>query len=281
MTELSSARYPDAGHPLEDAAILRNAVYFASEQRAFGAYSLINQPFKRLKEKDLGYLAVDAFKAEMTSTEDVLGWLFVLRDWRPGSAETSLFVLLDKVRVGVPPWTEDAAATLLDGIDPDSLRELLHIPKEEEMAAAGFSQEITTAVTTSIESNLHGLKRLVDLRRGDKRARVRAYNKLKHMLLAMPEQAEEKRWVVVPELMSFDGKEIHLQTVRIEASERNIQLMASRAIVAQAVLNSLLGMILWMRFGEPYSSPRWAVEALDLPGWYSATTAPSTRAPRF
>lgn len=272
MTASSLLRYPDNGDQLENAAMLRNAIQFTTEQRAFSAYGLLNQPFEKLKERELSYLAVDAFSAEMTSTEDVLGWLFVLRDWKPDSAATSLFVLLDKVKVGVPPWDEEAAAKLLDELNPDGLRALLHIPTEGQMETGGFSDEIRAMVTTSIESNLDGLKRLVNLRQSEKRARVRAFNKLKHLLLAMPRESRGKHWVLVPELMSFDGKEIHLQTVQIEASQKNVELMASRAIVAQAVLNGLLGMILWTRFDEPYKTPEWAMKAFDLPGWFRDKT---------
>ena len=39
-------------------------------------------------------MAVNAFKEFMTSTEDLLGWLFALQEWQSGEAESSLFILL-------------------------------------------------------------------------------------------------------------------------------------------------------------------------------------------
>lgn len=82
--------------------MLRNAIHFTTGQRAFPAFALLNQPFGELEERALPFLAVDAFSAEMTSTEDVFGWFFVLRDWKPGSAATSVFL--------VPELTSDPSA---------------------------------------------------------------------------------------------------------------------------------------------------------------------------
>lgn len=274
MTD-SSIRYPDNGNQLEDASMLRNAVRFMTGQRAFAAYRLLNQPFHALKEETLGFLAVDAFVAEMTSTEDVLGWLLVLKDWKPGTAEASLFILLDAVRVG--PATEEAAKKLLDAMDGDALRHFLHLPSNPELEAAGFADvAVREAMAASIEVNLGGLRRLVELRQSENRGRVVAFNKLKRMLLALPVAGERKHSVLIPKVVKFDATGIHRQSVTLEASQQNVELMSSRAIVAQAVLNSLLGMILWTRFGEAYETPDWAIKALDLPGWYKGvpTSAP-------
>lgn len=156
----------------------------------------------------------------------------------------SLLVQLDRVRVGARPWTEGAALQILDALDAEGLRQLLHIPSDEELGAAGFSRDVRKKVAASVQANLGGLKRVADLRSRDKRGRVLAFNKLKHVLLALPTTMRGKNEVLVPKLMTIDSQGIRLQNAWIEASEKNVRLMVSRAIIAQAVLNSVLGTIL-------------------------------------
>lgn len=263
-----SVRYPDQGQPLEDAAILRNAILFTTAQRAFSARLLLQLPLDRFDALHLSFAAVDAFCAEMTASEDVLGWLFVFKGWKPGTAKDSVFALLDRVRVGVSPWTEDAAIKLLDSLNPDEFRRLLHIPSDQELVEDGWALDLRDRLSTAIPANLDGLKRLVELRHRDNRGRVLAFNKLKHMLLALPTTERGKNEVLVPKWMRMASDGIHLQNVWLEASEKNVRLMASRAIIAQSVLNTILGIVLWTRFGAPYEAPQWALDSLSLPGWY-------------
>jgi hypothetical protein len=214
----------------------------------------------------------------MTTSEDLLGWLFVLRDWKPGTHEGCLFALLDKVQIGPNPWTEYAASELLDSLDEAGLRKLLHIPTDEELAAHEFETGVREAVRKSIPAHLNGFKRVVEKRLESERGYVVGFNKLKHFLLAMPTNMRGKNEVLVPHWRRprttpgapaydplVDG--ITLQDVWIEASAEHIRQLASRAITGQAVLNSLLGIILWTRYGEPYENPQWTEHALTLPGW--------------
>ena len=92
-------RYPDNDQPLEDRAILRNAVQFSTPQRAWRALETLHQSsFQHLDKKQRAMLAFEGFQAMMVSLEDLQAWLFVLRDWQPGTSKRSLFPLLDKVQ---------------------------------------------------------------------------------------------------------------------------------------------------------------------------------------
>jgi hypothetical protein len=269
-------RYPDTGHPLEDAGILRNAVRFSTTQRAYSADALNRVSLDKLNDQGLAFAAVDAYCAEMTTAEDILGWLFVLKDWKPGTPEGSLFALLSKVQVGVDPWNEAEALGLLEALDVEGLRKLLHVPTDDELRVLGFDADLREAVGKSITANLGGFKRVASYRLRDRRGFVVGFNKLKHLLLAMPTKERGKNEVLVPQWLKkgptgrayhLDADGIHIQNLWIEASPENVRLMASRAVIGQAVLNCLLGLILWTRFGQPYETPQWAAYALNLSGW--------------
>lgn len=268
---MDSLRYPDDGGLLEDASILKNVVAFTTAQRAFTAHGILWQVDQTSDSGTLAFLAINAFTADMTSTEDVLGWLFVLNEWQPGTVEGCLLRLLDKVEVGRRAYSEERAAELLQALDPVGLRSLLHIPNDSEMAREGYPQNVRERINAAVPANLDGLKRLVELRQRDGRRYVRAYNKLKHLLLAIPTEAGEppRKVVLVPKWRSYNRETnaVHIQDTWIFCQPDSIRRRASRAIAAQAVLNSLLGLVLWTRFGVPYSTPEWAVRALDLPGW--------------
>jgi hypothetical protein len=270
---MDSLRYPDSGELLEDASILRNAVHFTTAQRAFAAYGLLSHPLDRLQKDSLAFLAISAFTGWMTSMEDVLGWLLVLKEWKPGDVSKCLLRLLDKVQVARD--TEEKANVLLASLDPGGLRALLHIPDDADLKRNGFPRQIREGLNEAIPANLGGLRRLIELRQQNDRAYVVAFNKLKHLLLAVRTNVRGRDEVLIPKWRGLDQEEnvIHLQNAWIACTPANIRVMASRAIVAQAVLNSLLGTILWIRFGEPYSTPAWAVKAFELPGWYDEGSA--------
>jgi len=116
MNETQNILYPDSGNPLEDASVLRNAVYFSTAERAYSAKLLLQQPLN-ITQRTLDFLVIRAFEEFMTSTEDLIGWLFTLQEWQPGNAEYSLFYLLDKISVGKRGYYEEKrAVSLLSGL---------------------------------------------------------------------------------------------------------------------------------------------------------------------
>jgi hypothetical protein len=137
VSEVHNILYPDSGNPLEDASILRNTVYFSTAERAYSAELVLKESLN-INQRTLDFMVVRAFEEFMTSSEDLLGWLFALREWQPGEAEHSLFVLLDRIRIGRDTYREDNAVALLTSVDAEGFRRLFHIPKDEEMVSAGI-----------------------------------------------------------------------------------------------------------------------------------------------
>ncbi len=123
-----SGYYPDSGSPYEDRAILRNAVQFATAQRAYAAQLLLERPLEDLAWDELSFLVVEAFSQFVTSTEDTLGSLFALSEWRPGTVEGPLLAWLDRVQVGRGKHSEERDHKLLLEVDGDRFRRLTHMP---------------------------------------------------------------------------------------------------------------------------------------------------------
>src|SRR6185295_13020957 len=117
--------------------------------------------------------------------EDILSWLLVLRDWRPNSFDTSLIRLLDKTEL--TPASEETAETLLATVSSKAFRELFHIPPEHQLRNEFFPDELVRVLEQALPANLDGLRLVVRTRRENDRARVTAYNKIKHVFLAFPE----------------------------------------------------------------------------------------------
>lgn len=238
--------YPDSGEMLEDAGVLRNAVTFTIAQRAYVADSLLHKHFEGLPENVMAMITLEAFGAEMTSMEDTLGWLFALKEWEPGTAAKCLLANLDTIQVGRGEHGEDQAAEILSTLDGPRLRQILHIPVDDDLRKAGASDELVEAVEKALPYKLDSLRRVADRRRESGRARVAAFNKLKHMLLAFPIRDDEGK----PQIELIKGRgyasgEIHLNTVTLEVSAANIEIMAGNALAAQATLWDSLALILW------------------------------------
>lgn len=261
-------RYPDSGHMLEDASVLRNALMFTTAQRAYVADSLLHQPFDQMPENVIAFLTLEAFGAEMTAMEDTLGWLFALRDWRPGTAASCLMANLDSIQVGRGDYDEGHAIEFLSSLDGPKLREVLHVPSDEALRKAGLGEELIAKVDHSLPYKLEGLRRIAERRAEANRTRVEAFNKLKHMLLAFPARETDSK--VVVQLIKGRGYkqgEIHLNTVTLEVSAANIHNMAGNALAMQAQLWDMLAMILWVRFDERHDDPRWVSHSMEHAGW--------------
>ncbi len=199
--------YPDSGSPFEDASILRNAVYFSTAQRSYSAQVILQEPLA-VNRRVLAFLVMRAFQEFMTSTEDLVGWMFVLEQWRPGEAEFSLLLLLDRIQVGKKgkegDYTEERAAALLAGLDEEGFRRLIHIPNDDELLASGMPHEEVEVINRSLLPKLEGWRRIVNSRVEQDRGWVRAFNKLKHHMLAFPTPEREKEEVWLPTRIRFD-----------------------------------------------------------------------------
>ncbi len=261
-------RYPDEGHMLGDASVLRNALTFTIAQRAYVADSLLHQPFDKMPLNVIAFNTLEAFGVEMTAMEDTLGWLFALRDWQPGTAAYCLMANLDSIQVGRGNHDEQHAIEFLTSLDGPKLREVLHLSGDETLRKAGLGADLIAKVDHSLPYKLDGLHRIAERRAEANRTRVEAFNKLKHMLLAFPIHESSSRTVV--ELIKGRGYkdgEIHLNTVTLEVAAANIENMASNALAMQASLWDVLALILWVKFDERLDPPPWTSHSMEHGGW--------------
>jgi hypothetical protein len=261
MNDISRLSYPDFGNPLEDASIIRNAVYFSTAERVYSAELVLKEPIN-VDQRTLDFMVVRAFEEFMTSTEDLLGWLFALQEWKPGEAERSLFILLvDKVKVGKGKYSEDNAVSLLKSVDAEGFRRLFHIPTDEELMSAGVSVKLVDDLRRSVPFKLDGWLRIAKERAEQARGKVRMFNKLKHHLIVFPMEERGKVWVPASVKMDIKQNQIGLDSGFLEANPNEVRRLASSAIVAQAVLHDTLAIILLTRYGEKYRAPNWVVRA--------------------
>jgi hypothetical protein len=260
--------YPDSGSPFEDASILRNAVYFSTAQRAYSAREILQQPMG-VNQQILAFLVLRAFGEFMTSTEDMVGWLFALNEWQPGNAEYSLFLLLDRIKVGQrdkkrgSDYTEARAVDLLASCDDKKFRNLIHTPSDEELLASGIPDEQVENIKRSMPFKLEGWRRIAERRKEQGRRRVRAFNKLKHHMLAFPTREHDKEEVWLPSRISPDKawNRVDLERAWLEVSVDEVRRLAGDAIAAQAILHDTLALILVTRYGEKYDAPQWVIRA--------------------
>lgn len=264
MNDINRLSYPDSGYPLEDASIIRNAVYFSTAARAYSAELVLKEPLN-VNQRTLDFMVVRTFEEFMTSTEDLLGWLFALQEWKPGEAERSLFVLLvDKIQVGGRgKYCEDNAVSLLKGVDVEGFRRLLHIPTEKELISSGISVELVDNINHSLPFKLDGWLKIAEKRAEQGRGKVRMFNKLKHHLIVFPRQERGEAEVWVPASIKMDIKQnkIGVDSGPLKANPNEIRRLASDAIAAQAILHDTLATILITRYGEQYYAPNWVVRA--------------------
>ena len=262
--------YPDSGSPFEDAAILKNSVYFSTAARAHSAQLVLNQSLG-VSQLELSFLAVEAFREFMTSTEDMLAWLFALQEWKPGNAEFSLLLLLDRIKVGHHSkitgvdYRESRAVSFLSALDEQGFRELLHIPNHDDLINSGVSTESVERIKNGMAPKLEGWRRIANSRTEQDRGWVRAFNKLKHHMLAFPTQARNKDELWVPARIKFDkgGNSILIRNAWLEVSSDRVRRWAADAIAAQAVLYDTLALILIIRYGVEPIIPQWVAKALE------------------
>jgi hypothetical protein len=260
---MSNILYPDSGSPYEDASILRNAVYFSTAARTYSAQLILQQPLN-LNQTTISFLVARAFEEFMTSAEDMVGWLFALKEWQPGNAEFSLFILLDKIKVGQRGYKEEQAVSLLSALDGEGFRELCHIPKDRELTNSGISQEQVDKIKSSMPSKLEGWLKIARTRAEKNRGWVRMFNKFKHHMFAFPTQERGKDEVWLPTSIDFKKVENRVNLGRgwLEVSTKMVRRLAGDAIAAQAILHNTLALILITRYNAKYVVPQWVSRAL-------------------
>lgn len=88
------------------------------------------------------------------------------------------------------------------------------------------------------------------------------------------------RWAASPVWHSFDeeAKVIQLKTsLWLTVDVETIRLLVARAVIAQATLNNVLGLVLLGFFRAPYETPAWVANSLAIPiGWRAQEEPPST-----
>lgn len=129
-------------------------------------------------------------------------------------------------------------------------------------------------VSSAMQPQLDGWRTAIQRRLGHNRAVVKAYNKSKHMLLGLLAKRDGKVWVDL--LTSNAGYRVRpgdiiLGGTILGCEVGDIQSRARETVQVQAVLNTLLTIILWARYEERLDSAGWVREALDLPGWAEAS----------
>ena len=262
--------YPDTGSPFEDRAILRNAVYFTTPQRAYSAELILQQPLN-ITNRLLAFSVIRAFEEFMTATEDMIGWLFVLDEWRPGNVDSCLLLLLDRImvgrksRIGQKDYTEGRAVSMLSGLDGDGFRQLVHVPSDEELVDSGVPTERVEAIRRGMEVKLEGWVRITNRRAEQGRGWVRAFNKIKHHLLAFPTMEHDRDEVWLPTRIRYEQSRnrVALERAWLEVSPIEVRRLAADSIAAHAVLHDTLALILVTRYGENYEVPRWVQRAFE------------------
>jgi hypothetical protein len=263
---MNSLMYPDSGNPLEDASVLRNAVYFSTAQRAYSASLVLQQPLN-ISQRTIDFLTIRAFEEFMISAEDMLGWFFALQEWQPGNAEFSLFLLIDKIQVGrilkQSDYSEDHALSILSKLDAAGFRKLFHIPEDSELLTAGMDSQFVDKLSQSIPHKFAGWTEIAKRRAGQDRGLVRMFNKCKHHMYAFPTRERDKNEVWLPASIELNKTEnrINLERGWIESNLHEIRRFISDAITTQATLHNTLALILGTRYNEKYIAPQWVVRA--------------------
>lgn len=261
--------YPTNSGAFEDKNILRNAFEFTTKQRGGIALRIIEDLATNRTHDELAELIIEAFQQYVVGLEDMLGWYDVLRKWQPGKPQTSLMALLDTVNV-----TADLEETLLKSLEElDSLayRQAIHVPLRAELKASLFSEDFMNMLDKAMEAQLSGLKVVARRRQNKERAIVRAYNKSKHMLLAIKvlEKGQPAVWLATADggKSAYSGPQISMGGAILLVNATDVRRYAFWAVSIQATLNSIFRLLLETRYGVSLPIPAWVHRMYRLPDW--------------
>ena len=245
-------------------AVLANAAQFTTAQRAFVAKLIpTTDILDKFPQQELDFLAIQAFSDFMTATEDLLGWVAVLREWDPAD-DYSLFEGLDRVRV--VPDLEFDVLEYLTKLTTEGLRGLLQVPSDSELLAMGLLPEDVAKINESIPAKLDGFLKVAKLRTRDDRGLVKGFNKVKHMLLGVPVDAFEGHQVLLPKIDGIappsddSPRRVRIDGARIPTNPDYIRGRVHQTLEIQAVLCDVLQFILYTRYQEPYTHPQWVID---------------------
>ncbi len=240
--------------------VLSNAVDFTTAPRAYLARLAPVDTLADLPQREREYLALYAFSEFMTATEDLLGWVAVLKDWDPND-DYSLFNLLDRTRV--EPGLETEIGEYLASVDAEGFRSLLAVPADDDLKSLGLSDGDVASVNESIPAKLDGFRKIVEYRTKDERGLVKGFNKVKHLLLAFPVELHGAPRILLPRTgevtpeTAATPKRVKIDGARLDTTPEYIKGRLQRTVESQAVLCDALHFILFTRYSHPYSLPEW------------------------
>lgn len=237
---------------ISDVGVLQNTVRFSTAQRAFAASMVIAKATEEITQEEVAFLVIEGLSCFVTASEDLLGWVSVLRQWAPEHPETQLFSLLDKVNVG--PELEGEILEFLKGLEVSDLRDLLRLPPGNELTGGVLTATEIEDIERALPYILDGLIQIVEMRVAKNRSLVVAFNKAKHMLLAFPHDKDIRLARIET------GNELGGLTVPIDIEYAIGR--ARQAIESQAVLHSTLGLILTAN-GSPEPTAEWVKKAME------------------
>jgi hypothetical protein len=184
-------------------------------------------------------------------------------EWDPtGPITESLLAKLDKVQIGRGRYSEAALERQFECMSAEELRQHFKVP-EDAVLPDGVAPD-----PRYLDAWLEGLRRVVKGRGHQERAMVRAYNKAKHGLLGIYGADQQGRTSVIllsGEDYAVTPVQMHRAFVRAEPDD--IRNRVAWTIQMQAVLQSILGFILGVHFGQWVDTPLWAVKAYESEGW--------------
>jgi len=246
---------------ISDIDVLRNAVRFSTAQRAFAASMVMERAGQDITPQEAAYLCIEGLSHFVTATEDLLGWAQVLRQWKPEEPAKQLFSLLDSVQVR--PRDENEILGFFKELKLSGLRELLRILPSSELAANALPAPEVESIDRALPHILEGWIRLAEVRVAKDRGLVTAFNKVKHMLLAFPDDG----YIRLARIESGNT----LSGLRVEISADYAIGRARQAVECQAVLHSTLGLILTANgLWEPTAD--WVIKASLTWGGVARTT---------
>jgi hypothetical protein len=118
-------------------------------------------------------------------------------------------------------------------------------------------------IDDSIHAKLEGFLKVAGLRTGNKRGLVKGFNKVKHMLLAIPTDTFEGHQVLLPKIGGItpagdhSPRETMIDGARIDTNPDYIRGRVRQTLEIQAILCDVLQFILYARYQQPYVHPQW------------------------